>query len=298
MIGRECIALHKALKIAALDLRGVGIHLSRLEPARGAASSAASKPSPLAQAFRHAAPPPAAQGPGTLPAARSAPDPAPTPPPAAPVMAMVRRALCRRDLVDSQRSRCGQQVLPCWWRCQEDVDAVVFASLPPEVQADVASAFGLGAAQLLAKLRGEPEPGPSEARPAAPPAAEAPPAPQPAAPAPEDDSLLGATTIEGVRDVLRQWRQSAAAPLAVDVDAVTAFLCKRVQVGNAELPMLALRYLNRYVATDKPCPQGWATTLSAPTRPLAFAVFVSGWCQTLRLLGAMHTMPLYRLYRR
>ena len=133
---------------------------------------------------------------------------------------------------------------------------MVFASLPPEVQADVASAFGLSTAQLVAQLRGEPEARPSGNRPAAPPATVDPPAPQPATPASEDDSLLGASTIEDVRDILRQWRQSAAAPLVADVDAVAAFLCKRVQVGYAELPMLALRYLNRYVAIGKQCPRG------------------------------------------
>ena len=35
VIARECIALHQAIGIGPLDLRGVGIHLSRLEPADG-----------------------------------------------------------------------------------------------------------------------------------------------------------------------------------------------------------------------------------------------------------------------
>jgi len=103
VIGRECIVLHKALKITALDLRGVGIHLSRLEPARGAASSTAGKPSLLAQAFRHAAPPPAAQGPGTLPAARQVPEPVPAAPLPAPTMTIVRRSFCWRELICGQR---------------------------------------------------------------------------------------------------------------------------------------------------------------------------------------------------
>ena len=58
VIARECIALHDAIKIAPIDLRGVGIHVSRLDSAERRARTDAKAIGgnvPLAESFRAAA---------------------------------------------------------------------------------------------------------------------------------------------------------------------------------------------------------------------------------------------------
>ena len=132
MIARECIALHDAIKIAPIDLRGVGIHVSRLDSAERRPRTDAKAVGgnvPLAESFRAAA------------RARSAPADDPVRPRRAPDRTVA--------LLHAADDGSIPAFVPC---AQAALDLDVFQSLPADVQDEIAAGYRLTVDALLAAL--------------------------------------------------------------------------------------------------------------------------------------------------